>query len=259
MSEKLCLKWNDFQENVNSAFASLRGDIDFSDVTLVCEDGQQLEVHKVILAKSSPFFDNVLRRNEHAQPIIYMRGVKHEDLLAIVDFLYKGEANILQENLESFLAIAEELKLKGLTGQKVGDEESIDEIQTRQNPQQVNPKQEFKRDQFKSNYTTPDNFISKGSPLDNERRMAVSNPTSGDLQELDEKVKSMMEKSQNLTQCTSRGTRKADICKVCGKEGEGINIRDHIESNHLEGISLPCNTCGNTFRSRQSLRKHFCH
>ena len=53
MSEKLCLKWNDFQENVNVAFASLREDNDFADVTLACEDGQQIEAHKVILTASS--------------------------------------------------------------------------------------------------------------------------------------------------------------------------------------------------------------
>ena len=52
MSEKLCLKWNDFQENVNSAFGDLRGSGDFSDVTLACEDGQQIEAHKVVLAAS---------------------------------------------------------------------------------------------------------------------------------------------------------------------------------------------------------------
>ena len=38
-SEKLCLKWNDFQENLHSAFAVLRNDQDLADVTLVCEDG----------------------------------------------------------------------------------------------------------------------------------------------------------------------------------------------------------------------------
>ena len=53
MSEKLCLKWNDFQENVRSAFGNLREDNDFADVTLACEDGQQIEAHKVILAASS--------------------------------------------------------------------------------------------------------------------------------------------------------------------------------------------------------------
>ena len=55
MSEKLCLQWNDFKENVNSAFGKLRNDKEFTDVTLVCEDGQQMEAHKVIIASSSPF------------------------------------------------------------------------------------------------------------------------------------------------------------------------------------------------------------
>ena len=94
MSEKLCLQWNDFQENVNYAFGSLRGDCDFADVTLACEDGQQFDVHKVILAASSPFFKNILRRNKHPHPLIFMRGVKAENLSAITDFLYCGEANV---------------------------------------------------------------------------------------------------------------------------------------------------------------------
>ena len=117
MSEKLCLQWNDFKENVTSAFGSLREDRDFADVTLACEDGKQFEAHKVILAASSPFFQNILRRNQHAHPLIYMRGLKSEDLAAIIDFLYCGEANVYQESLDSFLAIAEELQLKGLTGE----------------------------------------------------------------------------------------------------------------------------------------------
>ena len=54
-SEKFCLKWNDFQENLNSAFGGLRDDKDLADVTLVCEDGTQIDTHKVILAISSPF------------------------------------------------------------------------------------------------------------------------------------------------------------------------------------------------------------
>ena len=118
MPEKLCLKWNDFQENVNKAFGRLREETEFVDVTLACNDGQQVEAHKVILTASSPFFDNLLKKNRHPHPLIYMKGVKFEDLLAIVDFLYCGEANVYQENLDSFLCIAEDLKLKGLTGQQ---------------------------------------------------------------------------------------------------------------------------------------------
>ena len=122
-SEKFCLRWNDFQENVNSAFKDLRKDSEFTDVTLACGDGQQVEAHKVILSASSPFFKNLFKRNKHAHPLIYMRGMKSEDLLAIVDFLYFGEANIYQEHLETFLTIAEELQLKGLNGTEGGGEE----------------------------------------------------------------------------------------------------------------------------------------
>ena len=106
MSEKLCLQWNDFKDNVTSAFGNLRDDNNFADVTLACEDGKQVEAHKVILASSSPFFQNILRRNKHIHPLIYMRGVKSDDLQAIVDFLYCGETNVYQETLDSFLAIA---------------------------------------------------------------------------------------------------------------------------------------------------------
>ena len=122
-SEKFCLKWNDFQHNINTAFEALRKDVEFTDVTLACEDGNQVEAHKVVLAATSPFFHNLLKRNKHEHPLIYMRGLKFDDLLAIVDFLYYGEANIYQENLHTFLNIAEELDLKGLNGREGGSEE----------------------------------------------------------------------------------------------------------------------------------------
>ena len=80
-----------------------------------------MEAHKVILAASSPFFEKILQRNKHPRPLIYLRGFKSEDFVSILDFLYFGEANVYQENLDSFLAIADELKLKELTGQTSSD------------------------------------------------------------------------------------------------------------------------------------------
>ena len=114
MTEKLCLQWDDFRENIKYAFGNFREDENFNDVTLVCEDGQHVEAHKVVLAASSPFFQKLLGRNKHPHPLIFMRGVKFDDLSAIVDFLYRGEANVYQESLDSFLAISEELQLRCL-------------------------------------------------------------------------------------------------------------------------------------------------
>ena len=75
-----------------------------------------MESHKVVLSSSSPVFQKMLKGNKHNHPLIYMRGLKSENLFAILDFLYCGEASVYQENLDSFLAIAEELQLKGLVG-----------------------------------------------------------------------------------------------------------------------------------------------
>ena len=60
MDEKLCLQWNEFHDNVKNAFGELRDSTDFVDVTLACEDGRQIEAHKVIIAASSPFFERFL-------------------------------------------------------------------------------------------------------------------------------------------------------------------------------------------------------
>ena len=122
-SEKLCLQWNDFKENISTSFGDLRSDKGFTDVTLVSEDGEQVEAHKVVLASSSPFFKELLRKNSHPHSLVYMRALKSEDLVAMVDFLYFGEANVFQENLDSFLALADELKLKGLNSKDVSDAE----------------------------------------------------------------------------------------------------------------------------------------
>eukprot|EP00090_Calanus_glacialis_P001651 TRINITY_DN11188_c0_g1_i5.p1 TRINITY_DN11188_c0_g1~~TRINITY_DN11188_c0_g1_i5.p1 ORF type:complete len:385 (-),score=96.79 TRINITY_DN11188_c0_g1_i5:794-1864(-) len=113
-SEKFCLRWNDFETNISSAFRELREEKDFFDVTLACDDSQ-IQAHKVILSACSPFFRNVLRRNPHQHPLLYLKGVKYNELLSVLNFMYLGEVNVAQEELNSFLAVAEDLRVKGLT------------------------------------------------------------------------------------------------------------------------------------------------
>ena len=113
-SEKFCLRWNDFESNISVAFRELRDDKDFFDVTLACDD-EQIQAHKVILSACSPFFRNILRRNAHQHPLLYLKGVKYTDLQSVLNFMYHGEVNVAQEELNSFLAVAEDLRVKGLT------------------------------------------------------------------------------------------------------------------------------------------------
>ena len=243
MAERLCLQWNDFRDNVTSDFGNLREDKDFSDVTLACEDGQQVSAHKVILAASSPFFQRLLRQNKHPHPLIFMRGVKSDDLLALVDFLYCGEANVCQENLDSFLSIAGELQLKGLVGKSDPDQREI-------------PDTDFKSpSELESGTCTPEivkepnDFKKSSQNVEADQTVALTSWFG--LEGLEERLVSMMEKSQHHI-----GQQPAYICKVCGKEARQGNMKDHIEVNHLGGLTIPCNLCDKISRSRSALRQH---
>ena len=257
MSEKLCLQWNDFQDNVKNAFGNLREDKDFADVTLACEDGEQVEAHKVILAASSPFFKRLLGRNRHPHPLIYMRGVKSVDMLAIIDFIYCGEANVFEGNLDTFLAIAEELQLKGLMGKKEDNfENSVDNKNSV--PKVIVP---ATHNNVKASRTTSNNKQMQNSNVfedETSKIVSVQNYISEDSDDLDERVKSMMQKSGNRS---SNGTHRFNMCKVCGKEGQFNNIKAHIEANHLDGMTFPCNLCEKAPRSRHALKMHknTCH
>ena len=228
MSENLCLKWTSFQENVKHAFGNIRQDKDFTDVALACEDGEQVEAHRVILAASSPFFQNILKNNKQSpQLLIYMRGVKSEDLLAIIDFLYVGEATIRKENLDDFLAVAAELKIAGLMKQAV----EKDVVNLKEAPQvSEDPEEKETADRtIRSDYSEP-------REVKTEEKILPQNHFSGNIEELDETVKSMMVKSTNFV--PNRKVRAyADICKACGKEGLGSVIKQHIEVNHLDNIN----------------------
>ena len=243
--EKLCLRWNDFKENVSSAFGDLRQDKELTDVTLVCEDGQKVEAHRVILVASSPFFLDLLKRNKHPHTFIDMKCVRSEILIAMMDFFYRGEANVLQENLESFLMLAGKLQLKGLT-------QKASQGQEKKNPL--------------SNLISEQCIVKKeGNVLlepKSERKLVHGNQASENANKmkrntwiLAQKVKSHMKSSDDSDPNSKSGSRRR-ICKVCGQEGPIQDIKNHIEANHIAGISIPCDLCGKLFKSRNSLGSH---
>jgi len=113
-TEQFCLRWNDFHKTITSTFSDLRDDDEFLDVTLVC-DGDIVRAHKLVLSACSPLFRIMLKKNSHPQPMIFLRGIRFPDMVAILNFMYHGEVNVNQEDLQNFLAAAEELRIKGLS------------------------------------------------------------------------------------------------------------------------------------------------
>jgi len=120
-AEKFCLRWNDFETNLSSAFRDLRADNDLFDVTLSCGT-DTLQAHKLVLSACSDMFRSMFRRSQagsgQGHTILYLRGVHSVDMQAVLDFMYHGEVSVAQEELNSFLSVAEDLKVKGLTQKK---------------------------------------------------------------------------------------------------------------------------------------------
>ena len=245
-SEKLCLQWNDFQENIVTAFGELRKDLELSDVTLACEDGHQVQAHKVILASSSPFFMELLKKNKHPHPLIYMRGLKSKDLLALLDFLYYGEVDVFQQDLDSFLALAAELGLKGLTGT---DEEAKKHAQSLKLPATTNiPVKKKLKKTPPSQSPTPKIEIETSQDVDTTVSLVSFEKVdleNLDLENLDDQIKTMFKKSEARSM---NGQGSMATCNLCGKEAPLKAMPRHIEAKHITGVSHPCDICGKISR-----------
>ena len=115
MSEKFCLRWNDFETNVSQAFGQLRNEEYLHDVTLVCDDNKQVSAHRLVLSVCSEFFKTLFEKNKtHPNPLICLMGINSGELQNILDYMYNGETKIFQENIHQFLFTAKRFQIKGL-------------------------------------------------------------------------------------------------------------------------------------------------
>jgi len=183
-SEKFCLRWNDFESNISTAFRELRDDKDFFDVTLACDD-EQIQAHKVILSACSPFFRNVLRRNPHQHPLLYLKSVKYTDLQAVLNFMYHGEVNVAQEELNSFLAVAEDLRVKGLTQNQAGNssrqKESQEVVRNRPVEREPIPPKKPRPTAPPPSFTQDDDDIQEVVPVKTEPREHIPTASPAEM------------------------------------------------------------------------------
>ncbi|XP_031348477.1 protein bric-a-brac 2-like [Photinus pyralis] len=111
--QQFCLRWNNYQSNLTNVFDQLLQSESFVDVTLAC-DGHSVKAHKMVLSACSPYFQSLFFDNPCQHPIVIMRDIKWPELKAAVEFMYKGEINVSQEQIGPLLRVAESLKIRGL-------------------------------------------------------------------------------------------------------------------------------------------------
>ena len=242
MSEKFCLKWNDFQCNASSSFSLLRNEDYLHDVTIVTDDNEQTAAHKLVLSASSEYFKNIFKKTKHSHPLLCLEGVNSGDIRNVMDYIYNGELQIFQEDLDRFLNVAQRLKIEGLLA---GSEDDLEE--------EVNIKKTETENTFHHLEDSPnpnDKTRSKAHIQSFRPERSVANVSSGINQD------NMSELEEQIEQHIIRNTDRTFSCKFCGKNSERKdNLKNHIET-HLEGLSFNCPMCEKTFRSRNALALH---
>ncbi|XP_056631318.1 broad-complex core protein isoform X2 [Diorhabda sublineata] len=162
-TQHFCLRWNNYQSSITSAFENLRDDEDFVDVTLAC-DGKSLKAHRVVLSACSPYFRELLKSTPCKHPVIVLQDVAWTDLHALVEFIYHGEVNVHQRSLSSFLKTAEVLRVSGLTQQHGDGREQLAQVQSMVRSQQHSTPVSNHHSSFTDKLVEDSLFTSPSSP-----------------------------------------------------------------------------------------------
>uniref|UniRef100_A0A6M2DXF1 Putative longitudinals lacking protein isoform h/m/v n=1 Tax=Xenopsylla cheopis TaxID=163159 RepID=A0A6M2DXF1_XENCH len=125
--QQFCLKWNNHQSTLISQFDTLLENETLVDCTLAAE-GKYLRAHKVVLSACSPYFESLLRLQYDKHPIFILKDVKYQELRAMIDYMYRGQVNISQDQLGALLKAAETLQIKGLSDSRTNEKKQPERV-----------------------------------------------------------------------------------------------------------------------------------
>ncbi|XP_026672949.1 longitudinals lacking protein, isoforms A/B/D/L-like isoform X28 [Ceratina calcarata] len=136
--QQFCLRWNNHQTTLIQNFDTLLESGTLVDCTLAAE-GKYLKAHKVVLSACSPYFEGLLSEHYDKHPVFILKDVKFKELKAMMDYMYRGEVNISQDQLAALLKAAESLQIKGLSESRTGSNTKTDSRQQKVVPQTTTP------------------------------------------------------------------------------------------------------------------------
>lgn len=284
------LHLNDFEKTISTTWQKLRNEKDFCDVTLACDDNQ-IESHKIILSSCSPIFKKLLIQNQHNHPLLYLRGVSYSELVNLLDFMYQGEVNIANDDLNSFLALAQDLKVQGLT-----TDQGLEQILNNSEPQvqikcpeedssppknkkrKYNKKEKCHQPNAKDSTNCPpsksENSENDGQelgmlPLEmegsylNDNVFTLSSTTMPFNEhnilngiESDYRIEELKQERKRNLDTVHDGNLLQFLCEHCEyKSPRRNNLTQHMESVH-EGVRYPCDFCDYKATKKHYLKTH---
>jgi len=259
------LKWKLFHEGITSSLRDLRKEEVFNDVTLTFDDEKYLDVNKTILAACSPVFRNMIKRLYKKQPhsnLVYLSGMSSKLVSLLVDFMYKGEIKIMAAEVELFLQVANQLKVKGLaieSTETVDEKVKVaDEVIAAVSPMKSNTDNYVQADlpthEVKDEFIEPK--IENPEFLENRDMITEGKSHQNTVDKVQENSLIDAGSREDLSQCFDGKVYK---CKDCDKTFPRENtLRNHRELLHDIGKQWTCPIadCVKTFRIKATMNGH---
>ena len=261
MMENYSVKWDQYQKSILNSFQKLRSQDIFKDVTLVSDDYQRISAHKMILSACSGYFNKVLSNVTHSHPMLCLSGINSTELQLVLDYIYSGEVQVPQPNLDRFLTIAQILQLDGLQKDKhIFDEQIPIDAVNFLPPPPSSASLEFKPDKV----VEPPNLVPKQPKIKTETGNFTPAPTPAEFQyptvqksiKVSEKFETIEQLDKKIEECYERKAYNHFLCLICGHISKvSSHVKQHIET-HFEGLSFPCEYCERVLNTRHNLRSH---
>ena len=284
------LTWKTFSKHLTETVQEMFEDKSFANVTLVCDGQRQLKAHKFVLSACSSVFKSILQYNSaESNPLIILRGIRYEDMEAILQFMYQGETCVSKDRIKDFMKTAEELEVKIISKKpraqkeilKQQDKNSIDPteiediIGRNENAestlasQEVSPNSsnenvvklkcfELLEDETVKLYFESDDDSDVDNPMEEDViRDSVDVHSTYEVSTEDENlgyksehnVKSVRKKKDVLFEPRGAGFK----CDFCDYEADiKSTVTRHVKSRH----EFPCTDCGYVGRLRRDLTTH---
>ena len=221
--QKYTLTWHDHSNHLGETLKEMMKSTEYSDVTLVTDDKQEIKAHRGILSACSPLFKNILQlENNNANPVIYLTGIQHSEMKSIMQFIYFGETKFCEERMSELLVVSKNLEIKELSTFNKHENNVADEVK---------------------------NFIEYNTLPENEYGSNVD-PLAKSASIISNKLATV----KGMTAVVS-GDLKLQ-CKDCLKLfNSQPALRYHTKSKH-EGVKYTCNQCDQQFTQQGHLTTH---
>ena len=122
-TEKCNINWHTYSDHLQDMLYEMKNSDELTDVTLVCDDKKQFKAHKVVLSACSTVFKSIINDLPHNNSVIYLKGIQHQEMESVLEFMYLGVATLDQERINGFLDVAKNLEMKEISeGVKFNDE-----------------------------------------------------------------------------------------------------------------------------------------